>query len=127
MSRRAIIVRELPRAGPYAHAVWAGNVLICSGQTPFDPSTRALVEGTVVDETRQCLANLNQVLEEAGLTSANVVSVQVFLTNMADFEAMNDAYAEAFAEPHPARTTVGVAQLPLGARVEVALTAYRPD
>ena len=98
-------------------------MLYCSGQTPVDPDTGQLVTGDVTDQTRQCFANLFAVLNAAGLDSAAVVSVGVFLTNMDDFATMNAAYAEHFSEPYPARTTIGVAALPLGASVEIQLTA----
>lgn len=118
-----------PRAasvGPYSHAVWAGELLYLSGQTPIDPATRALVAGDIGAQTRQCLANLGAVLAQAGLGLGDVVKCNVYLVDMADFAAMNAAYREAFVAPYPARTTVGVAALPLGARVEIELVARRP-
>lgn len=112
-------------AGPYSHATWAGDLLFCSGQTPLDPNTGKLVDGNVADQTRQCFDNLFQVLEVAGLDSDDVVTVSVFLTDMADFGQMNEVYATRFCAPHPARTTIGCASLPLGAHVEIGLTAKR--
>ena len=96
-----------------------------SGQTPLDASTGELVGGGVSAQTRQCFANLFAVLADAGLDASDVVKVNVYLTDMRDFDAMNDAYAEHFDEPYPARTTVGVAALPLGAVVEIELMARR--
>ncbi|AVC45439.1 reactive intermediate/imine deaminase family protein (plasmid) [Rhizobium leguminosarum bv. viciae] len=111
--------------GPYSHATWAGDLLFCSGQTPLDPGTGKLVDGNVADQTRQCFDNLFQVLEAAGLGSDNVVSVNVYLTDMGDFGQMNEIYATRFSSPYPARTTIGCSSLPLGARVEIGLTAKR--
>ena len=85
--------------------------------------TGKLVEGSITDQTQQCFRNLQAVLEAAGLTEADVISVQVYLTHMSDFEAMNKVYAEHFSEPYPSRTTIGVAGLPLGACVEIGMIA----
>jgi 2-iminobutanoate/2-iminopropanoate deaminase len=123
--RQAITSQSAATVGPYSHAVEAGGVVYCSGQTPVDPATGRLVVGGIGEQTRQCFANLFAVLDAAGLGPDDVVKVNVYLTHMHDFEAMNAAYAEVFAEPHPARTTVGVAELPLGAKVEIELTAVR--
>ena len=109
--------------GPYSSAIRSDGHLFCSGQTPIDPATGKLVEGDVGAQTRQCFANLFAVLEACGASPAEVVKVNVFLTDMADFEAMNAAYAEQFTKPFPARTTIGVAGLPLGASVEIELIA----
>jgi 2-iminobutanoate/2-iminopropanoate deaminase len=110
--------------GPYSHAVAArGDLVYLSGQTPIDPASGRLVEGDVATQVRQVFANLEQVLEAASLTFDDVVKVNVFLVDMDDFGAMNDVYAAVFAPPHPARTTVAVAGLPLGARVEIELVA----
>ena len=106
----------------------AGHLLYLSGQTPIDPATGALVKGDVVVQTRRVFANLAIVLAAAGLTLDDVVKANVYLTDLADFAAMNAVYAEVFAEPHPARTTVGVAALPLGAQVEIEVLAQaRPE
>jgi len=111
--------------GPYSHAVVAGDLVFCSGQTPIDPASGRLVDGGIGDQTRQCLANLFSVLEAAGLGPDDVTKVNVYLTDMADFDAMNGAYRLMFGEPYPARTTVAVAGLPLGASVEIELVARR--
>lgn len=123
--RQAITSESAATVGPYSHAVEVGGVVYCSGQTPVDPATGRLVVGGIGEQTRQCFANLFGVLEAARLGPDDVVKVNVYLTHMHDFEAMNTAYSEVFAEPHPARTTVGVAELPLGAKVEIELTAVR--
>lgn len=112
--------------GPYSHGVVSESLVVLSGQTPLDPDTGELVTGGVGAQTRQCFQNLFAVLAGGGLTSDDVIKVNVYLTDMEDFAAMNAEYREHFAEPYPARTTVGVAALPLGASVEIELTAHRP-
>ena len=111
--------------GPYSHGIDAKGTVYCSGQTPIDPSTGALVEGGIAERTSQCFDSLFGVLEAAGLTSDDVVKVNVFLTDMADFPEMNEVYAHRFTEPFPARTTIGVASLPLGSDIEIELVAQR--
>jgi 2-iminobutanoate/2-iminopropanoate deaminase len=111
------------QVGPYSHAVEAGGLLFLSGQTPIDPATGRLVSGSIGAQTDQCFENLFAVLMHRGLTADHVVSVQVFLTDMANFAAMNTAYAARFTAPYPARTTIGVASLPLGAAIEIAMVA----
>lgn len=112
--------------GPYSHAIDSDGLVFCSGQTPFDPATGQLVEGGIAAQTAQCFYNLFSVLESGGLTGDDVVKVNVFLTDMADFAEMNVVYAARFNEPFPARTTIGVASLPLGASIEIELQARRP-
>jgi 2-iminobutanoate/2-iminopropanoate deaminase len=125
MSRQAINATGAATVGPYAHAVEAGDLIFLSGQTPIDPATGQLVTGTIAEQTDQCLRNLFTVLDAAGLSSDDVVNVQVYLTHMDDFDEMNAAYARHFTSPYPARTTIGVASLPLNARVEIGLIARR--
>lgn len=111
--------------GPYAHAASHDQhgMLYLSGQTPIDPATNALVDGDAADQARQVFTNLGQVLAAADRTFADVVKVNVYLVDMDDFAAVNDVYATVFDQPYPARTTVAVAGLPLGARVEIELVA----
>jgi len=125
MTREPLTSPEATAMGPYSHAIDGGEYVFCSGQTPIDPTTGKLVEGSVADQTRQCFDNLFGVLADGGLGAADVVKVNVYLTDMADFAEMNAAYAEQFEQPYPARTTVAVAGLPLGARVEIELVARR--
>jgi len=128
MTRVAVEGSRGPRAlGPYSRAVWSGHLLYCSGQTPIDPATGALVEGDVDVQTMRVFDNLEAVLQDAGLSMDDVVKCNVYLTDMADFAAMNAAYERRFTRPFPARTTVAVAGLPLGARVEIELVAQRPS
>jgi 2-iminobutanoate/2-iminopropanoate deaminase len=126
MSRQATNAAGAAAVGPYSHAVEAGDLVFFSGQTPIDPATGLLIAGSIARQTDQCLQNLSAVLEAAGLSSDDVVSVQVYLTSMADFAEMNGAYARHFTSPYPARTTIGCASLPLNAQVEIGLVARRP-
>ena len=125
MSRIPLSSPTASAIGPYSHAIDDGSHVFCSGQTPIDPATGALREGGVGDQTNQCFDNLFAVLADGGLTSDDVVKVNVYLTDMNDFEAMNEAYATRFTSPPPARTTVGVAGLPMNARVEIELVAKK--
>lgn len=125
MPRKAYSAPGAVSVGPYSHAVEAGEFVYMSGQTPFDPAAGKMVEGDVGAQTRQCFANLFSVLAAAGLTPDDVVKVNVFLTDMNDFSAMNAVYAAQFSEPFPARSTIGVAALPRGASVEIEMIARR--
>jgi 2-iminobutanoate/2-iminopropanoate deaminase len=127
MTRVSFSSDDAPRAvGPYAHAVESGEHVYLSGQTPIDPSTGALIEAGVAAQAERCFDNLGAVLAAAGLGFDDVVKVNVYLTSMDDFAAMNEVYAQRFAPPYPARTTVAVAGLPLGAQIEIELVARRP-
>jgi 2-iminobutanoate/2-iminopropanoate deaminase len=123
MSRKAFSAEGAVSVGPYSHAVAAGELIYLSGQTPIDSKTGKLVEGGILEQTQQCFKNLFNVLASAGLMSDDVRKVNVFLTDMGDFAAMNTVYAKQFNSPYPARTTIGVAALPLGARIEIEMIA----
>jgi len=125
MTRRAIVdAPGLGKAlGPYSRAVWAGNILYLSGQLGSDPATGKLVEGGAGPETEQILKGIAAVLGVAGLSQANVVKANVYLTDINDFAAMNKIYETFFSEPYPARTTIAVAALPGGAHVEIEVVA----
>jgi len=113
--------------GPYSPAVKAGDYIFVSGQIPIDPATNQPMLGDIVDETRQVLKNIENALAACGATMADVVRCSVYLTNVSDFAAMNGVYAEVFGEAKPARTTIGVAALPLaGAKIEIDAIAYKP-
>lgn len=112
--------------GPYSPAVQAGPFLFLSGQTPVDPATGELLEGSVGAQTVQVLKNLEAVLQSMGASWAAVVKTTVFLRDMADFAEMNAAYAEYLGATRPARSTVAVAGLPRDARVEIEAVAYLP-
>ena len=113
--------------GPYSHAVRSGGVLYCSGQVPLDPETGKLVEGSIGDQTRRCLVNLQLVCAAAGAELSDAVRLGVYVTDMGTFPEVNEAYASFFGAAPPARSTIGVAALPLGARVEVDAIVAMPD
>jgi 2-iminobutanoate/2-iminopropanoate deaminase len=113
--------------GPYSPAVRAGDFVFVAGQIAVDPATDQSVTGEIRRETRQVLSNVSRILAGCGAEMADVVRTTVYLTDVADFKAMNEVYAEFFGDARPARTTVAVKDLPLpGAKVEIDVIAYRP-
>ena len=124
MPRKSFSSERLgPAVGPFSQAVvGAGDTVYLSGQVGSDPATGRLAEG-VAAQTEQAFRNLSAVLEAAGWTLDDVVRVGVYLADIGDFAAMNEVYARWFEQPYPARTTIGVAALPLGAAVEIDLVA----
>jgi 2-iminobutanoate/2-iminopropanoate deaminase len=112
-----------PPVGPFSPAVMSGGLLYLSGQVAQDPASGKLISGDTAQQTEQILRNTGAVLQAAGKGFADVLKVGVFLTEMGDFQAMNAVYGKYFETPYPARTTVGVAALPLGARVEMDFIA----
>jgi 2-iminobutanoate/2-iminopropanoate deaminase len=125
-TRNAIIAPQAPKAiGPYSTAIQTDAFVFCSGQLGLDPATRELVAADIESQTRQALANLQNVLEAAGTSLDKVVKTTVFLKDMADFPKMNAVYAEFFSSTPPARSTVGVAGLPKDGLVEIEATALR--
>ena len=125
MPRTAFTADGAVAVGPYSHAVQVGEFYYLSGQTPLDSTTGKLVEGDIAAQTEKCFENLFKVLAAAGLTEADVVKANVFLTDMGNFAAMNAVYATKFSAPYPARSTIAVAGLPLGAQVEIELIARK--
>ena len=126
MSRTIISSDRAPKAiGPYSQAVKVGNTIYTSGQVPFDPATGELVTGDIATQTRRVFENLKAVLEAADASFADVARVGIYLTDLSNFAAVNAVMAEYFAEPYPARSTIGVAALPRGAQVEVDLVAVK--
>src|SRR5262245_22977360 len=122
MSKTAITSSELtPPVGPFSQAIEVSGFLYFSGQVGQDPATGKVVEGGIVAETERIFRNLAAVLKTAGRSFDDVVRAGVYLTNMSDFVVMNGIYAKHFSQPFPARTTIGVATLPLGACVEIDL------
>jgi len=126
MTRDAITTPNAPAIGPYSVAVRANGFVYLAGQTPMNPATGKLADGGLEGQTLQCFANLRAVLDAAGLAMDDVVKVNVFLVDMADFAAMNAIYERQFNRPFPARTTIGVAALPFGSRVEIEMVAREP-
>lgn len=125
MKRKAYNAAGAVAIGPYSHAVESDIFIFLSGQTPIDSSTGKLVKGDVSAQTDQCFNNLFNVLAAAGLSQDDVTKVNVYLTDMNDFAKMNEVYATKFTAPYPARTTIGVAALPLGAKVEIEMIAKK--
>ena len=113
--------------GPYSHAVQSGGLLFCSGQVPLEPESGKLVEGSVGDQTRRCLENLQVVCAAGGATLADAVRIGIYVTDMSTFPEVNEAYGAYFGEGPPARSTIGVASLPLGAQVEIDAIVALPD
>jgi 2-iminobutanoate/2-iminopropanoate deaminase len=125
MSRIAISTTSAPAAiGPYSQAIRVGDLLFSSGQIALDPATGNLVAGGIEAETQQVLANLAAVLTAAGATWADVAKTTIFLADLADFAIVNRLYGEVTVAPAPARSTVQVAALPRGARVEIEVIAH---
>ncbi len=123
--RSAITNPNASAVGPYSHAIDAGGTVYLSGQIPLDAETGSLVDGDISVRTRKCFDNIRGVLEAGGLSMDDVVKVTVFLVDMADYAGMNEAYAEQFTAPFPARSAIAVAQLPLGANIEIEVIAQR--
>ena len=126
--RQTITASGAPDAvGPYSHAVVSNGLVFCSGQTPLDPNTGKLVEGSIGDQTRQCLENLSVVAAAAGAQLSDAVRMGIYVTDMGTFKDVNEAYGAYFESDPPARSTVGVAALPLGAQVEIDAVIALPD
>ena len=124
--KRAIATDAAPKAiGPYSQAVAHGAFLFCAGQIPLDPKTGELVPGGVPEQTERVCENIKAVLSVNNMTLTDVVKTTVFLTSMEDFAAMNGVYGRHFTAPFPARSTVAVAGLPRGAKVEIEVTAVK--
>ncbi|RUL74422.1 RidA family protein [Dyella choica] len=120
MPRTIIATDKAPAAiGPYSQAVRSGNTVYFSGQIPLDPSSGALVEGDISTQARRVFDNLKAVAEAAGGSLAQVVRVGIYLTDLANFAAVNAVMSEYFQQPYPARSTIEVSGLPKGAQVEV--------
>jgi 2-iminobutanoate/2-iminopropanoate deaminase len=123
--REPVATSAAPAAiGPYSQAIKAGDFLFASGQIPLDPVTGTLVTGGIAEQTHRVLKNLAGVLEAAGTGFDKVVKTTVYLSDMADFSAVNEIYATYFPQPAPARATIQAARLPRDVRVEIDLIAY---
>ncbi len=111
--------------GPYSPAVEAGDFIFFSGQIPVRPGECELVEGDIKIQAKQCLQNLSSVLEAAGITQNEIVKTTIYMSDMNDYIAVNEVYAQYFSSPYPARTAIGVASLPLGAKIEIEAIAKK--
>jgi 2-iminobutanoate/2-iminopropanoate deaminase len=125
MPKKAISTPKGKVIGPYSMAIEAGDLVFVSGQIPLDAATGKLVDGDVSAQAKQSLDNLQAILEAAGLSFGHVVKTTIFLTSMADFAAVNEVYKTFVVEPYPARSTIAVAALPIGAKVEIEMVASR--
>jgi 2-iminobutanoate/2-iminopropanoate deaminase len=125
MPKRAIATPKAKAIGPYSAAIESGELVFVSGQIALDASTGELVAGDIAAQARQSLENLATILAAAGLSFAHVVKTTIFLTSMGDFAAVNEVYKSCLSEPYPARSTVAVAALPMGAKVEIEMIASR--
>lgn len=126
MPKQPIEAPPLKAVGPYNLGMLSRDHAFLSGQIPIDPATGQVVPGDITAQTEQVFANLKTVLGAAGLQLAHVVKATVFLVDMGDFAAMNAVYSKHMPAPYPARSTIGVAALPLGARVEIEVIAELP-
>jgi 2-iminobutanoate/2-iminopropanoate deaminase len=123
---KAISTTKAPAAiGPYSQAIEANGFVYASGQLPIDPTTGQFPEGGIKEQTRQSLTNAQNILKEAGIDLSHVVKTTVFLSDIANFAAMNEVYAQFFSEPFPARSAVAVKDLPKGALVEIEVIAVK--
>ena len=128
MSMKSIHTNQAPAAiGPYSQAIEANGMIFASGQIPIDPATGQFVEGGIKEQTRQALTNARNILQAAGTDMENVIKTTVYLSDINNFAAMNEVYAQFFTEPFPARSAVAVKDLPKGALVEIEVLAIKPD
>jgi 2-iminobutanoate/2-iminopropanoate deaminase len=127
MTKKTILkpAKSPPAVGPYSHGVRIGDLLFCAGQIPIDPAhPTGPLPADIKAQTERVLENVRAILDDQGLTFANVVKTTVFLTSLADFAAMNEIYGKFFTSDYPARSTVQVAALPRGANVEIEVIAH---
>ncbi len=126
MTRNVIFTSQAPAAiGPYSQAIATDNLVFISGQLPIDPSTGKMVDGDIGTKTRQILKNVAAIAGEAGTDLTKTLKTTIFLTDLADFQAVNSAYGSHFPEAPPARSTVQVAALPLGSNIEIEFILAR--
>ncbi|RRN68131.1 hypothetical protein EI200_20755 [Peribacillus simplex] len=121
--KEAVLTSNAPQPiGPYSQAVLSKGILYISGQLPLNPNTNKLAIG-IKDQARQCLENLKHILIEKGLEMNSVLKTTIFVTDLSDFQTVNEIYAEYFSKPFPARSTIQVAELPMNAMIEIELMA----
>ena len=127
MEKEVIYTEKAPKpVGPYSQAIKVGSFIFGSGQIPIDPTTGNIVKGDITTQTRRVIENIKAVLEAVGYTLSDVVSVNVFLRNLSDYDEFNQIYSKYFKEKPPARTTVEVSNLPKGVLIEMNFIAYKP-
>ena len=125
MTNKAISSPKTKAIGPYSLGIDTGEFVFLAGQIPLDAATGKLVGGDIKEQTEQVFRNISALLDAAGLTYANVVKALVFMTDLGEFAAMNEVYAKYVVEPYPARSTIQVAGLPMGAKVEIEFICRR--
>ena len=126
--RKTVTAEGAPHAvGPYTHAVVSNGLVFCSGQVPLDPNTGKLVDGTIGEQTKQCMQNLSVVAAAAGAQLSDAVRMGIYVTDMGTFKDVNEAYGTYFETDPPARSTIAVSALPLGAQVEIDAVIALPD
>lgn len=126
--KQAVATTHAPAAiGPYSQAIVSGDLIFTSGQIPLDPASGELVQGDIQAQTRQVFSNLREVLKEAGASLDDAVKVNVYMTDLKDFAALNEVYATFFTQPYPARSCVEVSNLPKSAQVEIEIIARKPQ
>jgi 2-iminobutanoate/2-iminopropanoate deaminase len=122
--KKIISTADAPAAvGPYSQAVRVGSTIYCAGQIPLDPKTGQIVSNDISEQTRRVLDNITAVLKAEGVSFANIVKTTIFLTDLADFQTVNEIYATYFKQAPPARSTIQVPALPKGARIEIEAIA----
>ena len=123
---KTVIDSKIAKAiGPYSLGIGTGDYIFLSGQIPLDGATGKLVDGGIEAQTEQVFKNINALLQAAGATMDQVVKATVFMTDLSEFQAMNAIYARHVTEPYPARSTIQVAALPMGARVEIEMIVWK--
>ena len=128
MVKRPIKAKKAPGAiGPYSQAIQTGKLIFCSGQIPIDTATSELVGDDISAQTTKVLENIQEVLSAAGCTLANVVKATIFLIDLGDFATVNEVYAQFFSSPFPARSCIGVRELPKNAKIEIEVVAVADD
>ena len=126
--KKSIFTSDAPAAiGPYSQGVRIGRFVFCSGQIPLDPKSGQIVSGDIATQTRRVMDNIGAILRAAEITFDNVVKTTIFLTNMGDFQTVNEIYGSYFKQDPPARSTVQVSALPKGANVEIEVIAVVQD
>lgn len=128
MDKQAVRTERAPapfQGAPYSQGIVAGDLVFVSGQLGIDPAGGHVVEGGIVEQTEQVMKNLAAILEEAGSNLDKILMTSIFLVDLGDFQPMNEVYARHLSEPYPARATVEIADLPSGARIEIAVVAGR--
>lgn len=124
--REIVETADAPKAvGPYSQAVILGNMIFTSGQIYINPKTGKLLEGTIDEQVRQVMSNLDAILKAAGVDFGNVVKTTIYVTDMSLYGKVNEIYGKYFSETFPARETVCVKELPLGAKLEISMVAVR--